>query len=186
MFVLDQADASGEHVFADGHGAGDIDVAEDGDAARCGEMGLAAGGQDGQQALGDAVVLDDGTVAVGAAVQAFAVAVGRDQIREQACQRHALGEVAGWAQQHHLLADGGRVPLAVGSGAQVQPGAPGGGDVAAFHLDARRLHLDRFDGTEADDVFEQAGEVGNVHAADAEARARVAHGAEPVARAATG
>lgn len=40
--------------------------------------------------------------------------------------------------------------------------------------------MDLFDGTEADEVFDEASEIGNVHAGDAAMRAREAHGAQLV------
>lgn len=61
-------------------------------------------------------VADDGAVAVGAAVQAFSVAVGGDLVAEQTGQDDAVAELAGRAEQDDLLVDGGRVPLTVGTG----------------------------------------------------------------------
>ncbi len=104
----------------------------------------------------------EGELRLGAAVQVFELAAGRNQLGEQPGQNHALSEVAGGAEQHRRLADGGRAH-------------------------SRPLHLHSFDGTGADDVFEQVGEVGDVHAADAAARAREGRGRlKPVALRATG
>lgn len=79
----------------------------------------------------------------------------------------AIGELAGWADQDHLFVNGGRVPHTVSTGAQRQPRQPGGGQFSGFHLHARGHHLNVDDDAEADEVFEQAGEGGEVvHVAD--------------------
>ncbi|MNU07992.1 hypothetical protein D3C72_2538460 [compost metagenome] len=69
-----------------------IDRADNIDAAGAGQISDAAFWQDGAQPVVDAVVLDHRSIAVGAAVQAFAVTVGGDQVAKQAGDRNALGE----------------------------------------------------------------------------------------------
>ena len=69
-----------------------------------------------------AVVLDHRAVAVSAAVQAFALGVGRVGGAVDACQGDAVGELAGGAEQDYLLVDGRRVPVRIGPGAQGDPG----------------------------------------------------------------
>ena len=71
--------------------------------------------------MGDAVVLDHRAVAVGATVQAFALAVGRVCSAVDAGEGDAVGKLAGWAEQDDLFVDGGRVPVRIGSGAQGDP-----------------------------------------------------------------
>lgn len=179
MQVLHQTDAGRDDVFGRSDRAGDVlvaglgvvalmgDRADDVDAAHADQVGGAAFGQRGAEVVCDAVVLDDGAVAVGRSVQAFAVAVGRDVVTEQAGQDHAVAELAGWAEKDDLLAFGGWVPFAVGAGARGDPWEPAGGERSGFDLHARGLHLDGSDGAEADEVFDQTGEGGEVvHGAD--------------------
>lgn len=179
MQVFDQADPGRDNVvrYSDFAGDGVVaglgvvalvgDWADDGDAAVADQVGGTARGQGGVQVMGDAVVLDHCAVAVGAAVQAGAVTVGRRAVAEQTGQGHAVAELARGADQQDLLAGGGRVPFLVGSGAQGQPRQPGGGQFTGFYTHARGLHLDFGDNAEADEVFEHAGEGGEiVHGAD--------------------
>ena len=78
-----------------------------------------------------------------------------------------------------MLTHGGRVPLLVSSSAQGEPWQPGGVQCSGFYLHARGLHLHGGDDAEADEVFEHAGEGGEVvHGADggvARARAQYSH-----------
>jgi len=170
--VLHKTDAGRDDVFGNGDRTGDVlvaglgvvalmgDRADDVDATGADQVGSAAFGQRGVEVVGDAVVLDDRSVAVSAAVQAFAIAVGRDVVTEQASQDHAVAELAGWAEKDDLLAFGGRIPFAVGAGSGGDPWEPAGGERSGFDLHARGLHLDGSDGAEADEVFDQAGEGG--------------------------
>lgn len=172
MQVLHQTDAGRDDIFGHGDHAGDVlvaglgvvafvgDRADDVDASRADQVGGAAFGQRGVEVVVDAVVLDDGAVAVGRSVQAFTVAVGRHVVTEQAGQDHAVAELAGWAEQNDLLAFGGWVPFPVGAGSGGDPWEPTGGEGSGFDLHARGLHLDGSDGAEADEVFDQAGEGG--------------------------
>lgn len=144
-----------------------IDRADDVDAALADQTGGAVIGQGGVEVVGDAVVLDHRAIGVGATVQAGAVAVGGDVIAGYAGEDDAIGELTGWAEQDDLLVDGGRVPLTVGPCTQGQPWQPGGGQFAGLYLRARGLHLNFGDDAEADEVFEHAGEGGEiVHGAD--------------------
>jgi len=170
--VLHQTDSGRDDIFGHGDqtsdglvaGLGVVafvgDRADDVDAARADQVGGAAFGQRGVEVVGDAVVLDDGAVAVGAAVQAYPVAVGRDVVAEQACQDDAVAKLAGWAEEDDLLALGGRVPFPVGAGPGGNPWEPAGGERSGFDLHARGLHLDGSDCAEADEVFDQAVEGG--------------------------
>lgn len=72
--------------------------------------------------VGHAVVLDHSAVAVTAAVQAFALAVGRVRGAVDAGEGDAVGELARGAEQDDLLIDGGWVPVRIGPGAQGDPG----------------------------------------------------------------
>lgn len=110
--------------------------------------------------MGDAVVFNDGAVTVGATVKSFAVAVGGDVIAEQAGEDNAVAELAGGAKQNDLFANVGRVPLAVSTGPRGDPRKPSSGQWAGFYSYACGLHLDFDDGTEADEVFDQASEGG--------------------------
>lgn len=88
MRVVDQADVGCDHVLGYGDLSGDVlvaglgvfafvgDRADDVDAARACQVGGAAFDQRDVEVVSEAVVLDDGAVAVGVAVQAFAIAVG--------------------------------------------------------------------------------------------------------------
>lgn len=117
--------------------------------------------------MGHAVVLDHCAISVGSTVQARAVGIGRDVLAINARHDNAVGELAGWAEQDHLLPDGGRIPLAVGACAQRKPGEPGGSQSSGCYLHARGLHLHGGDDAEADEVFEHAGDGGEiVHGAD--------------------
>jgi hypothetical protein len=130
------------------------------DAARADQIGGTAFGQRSVEVVSDAVVLDDCAVAVGRSVKAFAVAVGRDVVAEQAGQDLAVAELAGWVEEDDLLSFGGRVPFPVDACSGGGPWEPAGGEVFGVYLHARGLHLDGSDGTEADEVFDQAGEGG--------------------------
>lgn len=68
-------------------------------------------GRDGSQATGHAVVLDDGAVRVGMAVETIAIAVGRDEGAKQSVDGKALGGLATSADDHDLLAHDGRIPV---------------------------------------------------------------------------
>ena len=68
-----------------------------------------------------AVVLDHRAVAVGAAVQALTVAIGRVRSAVDAGEGDAVGELARGAEQNHLFIDSRRVPLLIRSGAQGEP-----------------------------------------------------------------
>ena len=70
--------------------------------------------------------------------------------------------MAGWAEEDDLLAFGGRIPFAVGAGSCGDPWEPAGGEQSGFNLDTRGPHLDGCDGSEADEVFDQAGEGGEL------------------------
>ena len=76
--------------------------------------------------VGDAVVLDHRAVAVSAAVQAFAVAVGRVRGAVDAGQGYAIGELTRGAEQDYLFVDGGRVPVLIRSSAHGEPRQPTG------------------------------------------------------------
>ena len=117
--------------------------------------------------VGHAVVLNHRAVAVGAAVQTFTVTVGQVRGAVDAGEGDAVGELAGWAEQDYLFVDGGRIPVRVGPGAQGDPRQPGGQQVAGFDTHTRRFHLGFGYGAEADEVFDHAGEGGEVvHGAD--------------------
>ena len=173
------ADAGSDHVFRDGHKADHvlvaglvvvalvIDGADDVDPALADDAGGAAVGQGGIQVVGDAVVLNHRAVGVGAAVQAGAVAVGRRVVAGNPGDDEAVGELPGWTEQDHLFVDCGRVPLLISTGAQGDPRQPGGGQRSGFNLHAWGHHLHGGDDAEADEVFEHAGEGGEiVHGAD--------------------
>lgn len=136
------------------------DRPDDMDSTLADQIGGTAIGQHSAEVVGDAVVLNHGAVAITTTVQACTVTVRGDVVAEHACQRDAVGELAGWAEQHHLLVDGRRVPFLVGTGAQGDPRQPAGGEGSGFDLHARGPHLYRGDNAEADEVFEQAGEGG--------------------------
>ena len=179
MGVFYQANAGSQYILGNGDRAGDgliaglgvialvRDRADDVDATRADQVGSSALGQSGVEVMGDAVVLDHRAVGIGTTVQAAAITVGRYVVAEYASQDDAVGELAGGAEQDHLFVDGGRVPIPVGTGAQCEPWQPGGGQFSGFYLHARGLHLHGGDDAEADEVFEQAGEGGEVvHGAD--------------------
>lgn len=172
MRVVHQANAGGHHIYRDGNRAGDIlvaglgvialvrDVADDVDTASADQVGGAAIDERGVEVVRDAVVFNHRAVAVGEAVQAFAVAVGGDLVAEQAGQDNAVAELARGAEQQNLFVDRRWVPLSVGAGPQGNPRQPGGGQRSGFDLHTRGLHLDGCDSAEADEVFDQAGEGG--------------------------
>ena len=174
MVVVDQADVGCDHIHRDGDFAGDGLIAglgvvafvgnwaDDTDTALADQIGCSALGQGSAQVVSDAVVFDDGAVAVGVAVQAFAVAVGGDVIAKQAGENDTVAELAGRAEQDDLFVHGRRGPLAVGTCSRGNPGEPAGGQRAGFHSHAWGLHLGFGDGAEADEVFDQAGEGGEV------------------------
>ena len=184
--VFDHADAGRDHINRDLDLAGDglipgldvvalvRDVADQVDAASADQVGGAAADQRGVEVVGNAVVFDHRAVRVGATVQTGAVTVGRDVAAEHACHDDAVGELARWAEQDHLFADSGRVPFAVRPSTQCEPGKPSSTQLSGCYLHARGLHLHGGDDAEADEVFEQAGEGGEiVHGADnGAARAR--------------
>ena len=179
MRVLHQADTGCDHVFGNCHGTGDVlvaglgvvavvrDRADDVDAACAGQIGGAAVGQGRVEVVGDAVILDHSAIGVGTAVQAGAVAVGRNVVAEQTGKDDAVGELAGRAEQHDLFPLGRRVPYLVGSGPLSDPWQPRGGQIPGFYFHARGLHLHGGDDAEADEVFKHAGKGGEiVHTAD--------------------
>jgi len=122
MDVLDQADACCNDVDGDRDSAGDVlvtglgvvaflgDRTDDVDAARADQAGGTALRQVCPEVVCNAVVLDHGAIMVGAAVQAWAVAVGGNGIAEQASEDHAVGHLAAGGKQQHLFVFGGRVP----------------------------------------------------------------------------
>ena len=117
--------------------------------------------------VGDAVVLDHRAVAVGAAVQALTVAIGRVRGAVDAGQGHAVGELPGWAENDDLLIDSGRVPVHIGPSPYRDPRQPASKKVTGYHAHTGWFHLDFGDGAEADEVFEHTGEGGEiVHGAD--------------------
>ncbi len=81
-------------------------------------------------------------------------------VAEQAGQDDAVGELAGGVKQDDLLTLCGWIPFPVGAGSWGDPRQPAGGEGSGFDLHAGRLHLDRGDDAEADEVFDQAGEGG--------------------------
>lgn len=80
MRVVDQADTGGDDIFRDGDRSGDVliaglgvvalmgDGADNVDTTFADQLAGAHLGQHGPQMMGDAVVFDDGAVAVGATV----------------------------------------------------------------------------------------------------------------------
>lgn len=136
------------------------DVADQVDAASAYQIGGATVDQCGVEVVAHAVVFDHRAVGVGTTVEAWAVAVGRDEVTEYASHGDPVGELARRAKQDHLFTDSGRVPFAVSSGAQCEPGKPGSGQLSGCYLHARGLHLHGGNDAEADEVFEQAGEGG--------------------------
>ena len=72
--------------------------------------------------VGHAVVLDHRAVAVSAAVQTFALAIGRVRGAVDAGEGDAVSELARGTEQDYLFVYGGRVPVHIGSGAQGDPG----------------------------------------------------------------
>lgn len=176
--LVHQADFRRDHVFRNIDSAGDVliagldivvlvrDVADQVDAASADQVGGAAVDQRGVEVVSDAVVLNHGAVRVGATVQAGAVAIGRDVVAEHAGHDNAVSELARLAEQDHLFADSGQVPVVVGSGAQCEPGKPGRSQFSGGYLHAWGPHLHGGDDAEADEVFEVAGDGGEiVHAA---------------------
>lgn len=69
------------------------------DTARSGQPGGAAVGQHGIEVMSHAVIFDHRAIAVGASVQAGALAVGRDGVAEQAGHGHAIGQLAAGGEQ---------------------------------------------------------------------------------------
>lgn len=128
MRVFHQADAGGNHVRRDGDLPSDFlvtclgvialvgDVADEVDAAGADQVRGTSLGEGGTEMVGDAVVLNHRAVAVGDAVQTFAVAVGGDVVAEQASQDYPVGELAGGAEEQDLFVFCRRVPLPVGAG----------------------------------------------------------------------
>ncbi|MNZ90755.1 hypothetical protein D3C78_1097260 [compost metagenome] len=198
MLVVHLALAGGDHILGnrhlarDGLVAGLDEVAVEGevagqvDAAGADEQGGTTVRQLRVQVVFLAVVLDHGAVGVGATVQAGAITVRRNLVAEQADHCHAVGGLPGWAEQQRLLPNGWRVPLAVGAGAQSQPGQPAGEQVTGLHAHTGFRQIDLGDGAEADQVFDEAGEGGVVvHDGDAAAHARAAQQRGVVAGVAT-
>lgn len=108
-------------------------------------------------------------------------------VAENAGECHAVGKLTGWAEQNDLLVYGGWVPVLVQAGTQGNPWQPGREQIAGFYTHARRLHLYFGNGAEADKVFQQAGEGGDIgHAADGGAMRTRAQPGELVARVVTG
>src|SRR5690606_35241627 len=127
------------------------------------------------------VVVDDGAVAIGAAVAVWAVIRGREFVAVQADQDEGLLRNAGRAEQHTLFIHTRRIPRAVPAGTRGEHPQPAGQQPAGGHSHAqgRMLHLGNLAG--ADHVFDAADYVGDIHAGDAAARARRAHGPGVVA-----
>ncbi|MNN75222.1 hypothetical protein D3C81_1915100 [compost metagenome] len=108
-------------------------------------------------------------------------------VAENPGEGHAIGELPRRAEQNDLLVFGGWVPVLVQAGTQGDPWQPAGEQIAGFHAHARWLHLDFGNGAEADEVFQQAGEGGDIgHAADGGATRTRAQPGELVARVVTG
>ena len=61
-----------------------------------------------------------------------------------------------------MFVNGGRVPVRISSCAQGDPGKPAGQQLAGFDTHTGWLHLYFGNGTEADEVFDHAGEGGEV------------------------
>ena len=92
--MVDQADVGCDDIRGYGDFSGDAlvaglgvvafvgDWADDVDAACTGQVGGATFGQRDVEVMREAVVLDDGAVAVGGSVQAFAVAVCGNVVAE--------------------------------------------------------------------------------------------------------
>ena len=112
-------------------------------------------------------------------MQAGAIAVGRNEGAEQAADGDALGSLAAGAQDQDLLAHGGRILVAGGSGAQGGPGQPAGQQLTFLNPNAGRTlvwetaMVDLGSGAEADQVLDEAGEGGDIgNAAEDGDRAR--------------
>lgn len=167
MNVLDQADAGRNDVDGDRDGAGDGDVlvaglgvvafmgdrADDVNAARAGQAGGTAIGQNRAEVVRNTVVLDHGAVAVSSAVQPWTIAVRRNGVAEQASENDAVGHLPDGGAQKLLFVHGGWVPFLISACAQGHPRQPGRQDAAATDLHPRRDVLHLGNSSKADQVF---------------------------------
>ena len=186
----------GVHAAVQGGGAVDgrrlLDkqIAHDGQVARadgvgrvrrylvCGD-GSRAALQGGRQGVGRMVVLHHGAVGVMRGVDGGARFGGVKFLRVQRRHDDAACQVAARGKDDDLFAHGGRRPGARAAGASGGPFQPFGGE-GRPELDARLGPFDLGNGAQADQVLQQAEEVGQVgvHAMHvAEVRVRMHAGA---------
>lgn len=129
--------------------------------------------------MGRMIVLHHGAIGVVRGVDAVAAFWRIKRLRVQRRQDDAARQVAAWGKDDHLFAHGGRRPGAGATGAPCRPVQPFGGECRP-QPHARLGPFDLGDGAKADQVLQQAKEVGQVgvHAVHvAEVRVRMHAGA---------
>lgn len=134
-FVGGEADLllAGDHVLSGGDKPVDLEVTDQPHAAWGGGHDLTASREGGGERVGGGVVVDEGPVAVPAAVAGRAVVRRGVAIAVQADEDEAGFRVAGGGEDQALLVQAGRVPSGVFAGVEGEERELGGEEVAGLH-----------------------------------------------------
>lgn len=144
---------AGDDVLGGGDQPVDLKVTDQPHAARGGGHDLTAGREGGGEGVGGGVVVNDGPIAVPAAVARGAVIWRGVAIAVQADEDKAGFRIAGGGEDQALLVEAGRVPGGVLAGVEGEEGEPGGEQVAGLHAATGGGRIELGNGAGADQVF---------------------------------
>lgn len=144
---------AGDDVLGGGDQPIDLKVTDQPHATGGGGYDLAAGREGGSEGVGGGVVVNDGPVAVAAAVAGRAVVRRGVAIAVQTDEDEAGFRVAGGGEDQALLVDAGRVPGGILAGVEGEEGEPSGEQVAGLHAATSGGRIELGDGAGADQVF---------------------------------
>lgn len=154
-FVGGEADLllAGDHVLSGGDQPVDLEVTDQPHPARGSGYDLTASREGGGERVGGGVVVNDGPVAVPAAVAGWAVVRREVAIAVKADEDEAGFRVAGGGEDQALLVEAGRVPSGVFAGVEGEEREPSGEQVAGLHTATGGGRIDLGEGAGADQVF---------------------------------
>lgn len=144
---------AGDDVLGGGDQPIDLKVTDQPHAARRSGHDLSAVREGGGEGVGGSVVVNDGPVAVPAAVAGRAVVRRGVAIAVQADEDESAFRVAGGGEDQALLVEAGRVPGGVLAGVEGEERQPGGEQVAGLHTATGGGRIELGDGAGADQVF---------------------------------
>lgn len=144
---------AGDDVLGGGDQPVDLKVTDQPHATGGGGYDLAAGREGGSEGVGGGVVVNDGPIAVPAAVARGAVIWRGVAIAVQADEDKAGFRIAGGGEDQALLVEAGRVPSGVLAGVEGEEGEPGGEQVAGLHTATGGGRIELGNGAGADQVF---------------------------------